>query len=120
MPSPRARRHGRTMTRLDLLAAAASVLGLAFLAFLAGFFNGKNQSFLYPELKAAEDTARGLWNAYLDTPDYVVPGRMGTPAQTQARVHDAARMAPTSASPSACSPPAVRCRPAPPASTTPT
>jgi hypothetical protein len=82
------------MKRLDLLAAAAFVLGVAFLAFLAGFFDGKNQSFLYPELKAAEDTTRGLWNAYLDTPSYVAPGRPGTPARTQARVHDAARVAP--------------------------
>src|SRR5687767_992689 len=82
------------MKRLDLLAAAAFVLGLVFLAFLAGFFDGKNRVFLYPELKAVEDTTRGFWNAYLDTPDYINPARPGTPPRTEARTHDAVRVAP--------------------------
>lgn len=83
------------MTRkLDLLAAIGFVLGLVALAFVAGFFSGKNRGFLYDPLKVAEETARGVWNAYFDELDFVIKDRPGTPERSTARVLDAGRMAP--------------------------
>lgn len=78
----------------EIVAAAAFVAGLLFLAFLAGFFNGKNKYFFYPQLKAMEQTTRGLYNAYLDEPDYIASARPGTPAGSGARVLDRARVSP--------------------------
>ena len=80
--------------KLDALAAVAFVLGLLAIAFGAGFFSGKNRGPLYEPLKLLEETARGLWNAYIDRSDLIQPGRPGTPDQTRARTLDAARMAP--------------------------
>jgi hypothetical protein len=78
----------------DVVAAAAFVVGLLFLAFIAGFFNGKNKYLFYPQLKAMEQTTRGLYNAYFDEPDYIAEGKPGTPAQSGARILDRSRVAP--------------------------
>ena len=80
--------------KLDVLAAIAFVLGLLAFAFVFGFFSGKNRGLLYDPLKVLEETARGLWNAYLDTPDQVIADRPGTPERSTARILDAGRMAP--------------------------
>lgn len=80
--------------KLDLLAAALFILGLAAIVFLAGFYSGKNRGPFYDPLKQAEETARGVWNAYFDKLDFIITDRVATPVQTTARVLDAARMAP--------------------------
>ncbi|MFO1074465.1 MAG: arylsulfotransferase family protein [Geminicoccaceae bacterium] len=80
--------------KLDLLAAALFVLGLLALVFLVGFFSGKNRGFLYDPLKQAEESARGIWNAYFDKLDFIITDRGPEPAQTTARALDPARMAP--------------------------
>jgi hypothetical protein len=83
-----------TTRKLDLLAAVAFVLGLLALAFLTGFFSGKNRGWFYRPLMTVEETVRGVWNAYLDTPDYLITGKPGAPLRATARTLDPARMAP--------------------------
>lgn len=80
--------------KLDVLAAIAFVLGLLALAFVVGFYSGKNRGLFYDPLKLLEETARGFWNAYIDRSDLIQEGRPGTPPETRARTLDAARMAP--------------------------
>lgn len=94
-PDRRLPRQGNGMGRkLDLLAAAAFVLGLAALAFGAGFYSGKNRGPFYDPLKRLEEAARGFWNAYVDRSDLIQTGRPGTPAASRARALDPARVAP--------------------------
>lgn len=80
--------------KLDALAAVAFVLGLLLLAFVGGFFSGKNRGPLYDSLRTLEETARGLWNAYVDRSDYLITGKPGQPAEAGARTLDPARVAP--------------------------
>jgi hypothetical protein len=80
--------------KLDALAAVAFVLGLLLLAFVGGFFSGKNHGPLYDPLRTLEETARGVWNTYVDRSDYLTTGKPDTPAEAGARTLDPARVAP--------------------------
>lgn len=79
---------------LDTLAPVFFAAGL--LALVAGyaFFAGKHELFPYRLVSGAEDSARGVWEAYIRPPPVDRPARPGTPPGGGAVVHDAARMAP--------------------------
>ncbi len=71
------------------------VLGLLVLVFLWGFVGRHDaRSFRTRSSARAEDSARGIWEAYIRPPPFDRPARPGDPPQGGAVIHDAARMAP--------------------------
>ena len=78
---------------LDWLAPSVFVLGLLILAVGYGFFAGREGLFPASTLTRAEESARGVWEAYLRPPPFDRPGREGTPNQSQATTHLPDRLA---------------------------
>ena len=60
---------------LDLLAPAVFVLGLLLLAFGYGFYASRDGLFPASTLNRAEESARGIWEAYIRPPPFDRPGR---------------------------------------------
>jgi hypothetical protein len=78
---------------LDVVAPALFVLGLLLLVFGYGFFADRYGLFPATWLARAEESARGIWEAYLRPPPFDRPGRDGTPERSTAITHDPARLA---------------------------
>lgn len=79
---------------LDIAAPAAFVLGLLVLALGYGFFAAQLRLFPYTWLTRAEESARGVWEAYIRPPPFDRPARAGTPQESGVTVHDPALAAP--------------------------
>lgn len=97
LPLPDTRRPQAQAPRrsaLDALAPAIFALGLLALVFGYGFLAAKHRLFPHDWLAQAEDSARGVWEAYLRPPPFDREARPDTPPRSGAVTHDPARVAP--------------------------
>jgi hypothetical protein len=78
---------------IDVLAPAVFVLGLILLAFGYGFYAARDGLFPASTLARAEESARGIWEAYIRPPPFDRPGREGTPDQSTATTYLPDRLA---------------------------
>lgn len=78
---------------LDKLAPAVFVLGLLLIAFGYGFYAARDGLFPASTLNSAEESARGIWEAYIRPPPFDRPGHAGTPDQSTAVTHLPDRLA---------------------------
>ena len=78
---------------LDVLAPAGFILGLLILAVGYGFFAGREGWFPASTLTRAEESARGIWEAYVRPPPFDRPGREGTPNHSTGTTHLPDRLA---------------------------
>ncbi len=78
---------------LDVLAPAGFFLGLLVLAVGYGFFAGREGWFPATTLTRAEESARGVWEAYVRPPPFDRPGRAGTPERSMGTTHLPDRLA---------------------------